>query len=276
MMVRPPAPPPPGARPTMLSPTPPPPPGGGLGPPVFRGGLGPPAFHGGLGPLHPQPFLPGGGGGGGWAPTGPSFPIPVPVPVPGGGGGGGGGGDGQPPDPQQQVLWLVNVDNFGTFDQGMQVTDEQQIQQGDQQTLQQVQQDQYTSTLPCLKQGDSGQVTVILPDGQKPSDGGWASDQQPCPANPQSDTLEPVGVQSQDQPSQDQQAQAAGMQVGQQAYNWGYGTYAQAYYGCSTVQGPCGWRCYAPSGVWPLMYPYQPGSGCCGPAGPSDTGVVGR
>jgi len=249
------------------------PPGGGghLGPPVMRGGhFGPPIVKGGH---HGPPFWPGGGGGGGgWGP-GPTFPIPVPVPVPGeGGGGGGGGGDGQPPDQQQQVLWLVNVDNFGTFDQGMQVTDEQQIQQGDQQTLQQVQQDQYTSTLPCLKQGDSGQVTVILPDGQKPSDGGWASDQQPCPANPQSDTLEPVGIQTQDQ----QQAQAQGMQVGQQAYNWGYSTYAQGYHECSTVQGPCGWRCYAPSGVWPLMYPYQPGSGCCGPGGPSDMGVVGH
>ena len=147
-----------------------------------------------LGP--PIAFFPGGGGG--W--PGGGGPSPD-----GGGGGGGGGGDGQP---QQFNLWLVDVTNFGTFEQGMQVTNEQQVAQGDQQQLQQQQAEQYTATLPCLTPGGAGQVTVILPDGQKPSDGqGWGSTGQPCATDPNAQNLEPVGVAP--PPGQQQQPTAA-------------------------------------------------------------------
>jgi hypothetical protein len=91
------------------------------------------------------------------------------------------------------VLWLVDVDAFGTFEQGMQVKNEQQIAQGPPDQLQQQQQDQFTAVLPCVQPAASGRITVILPDGQKPSDGqGWASSGQPCASDPHA--LEPVGV----------------------------------------------------------------------------------
>lgn len=136
----------------------------------------PPAF----GP--PVSFFPGGGG---W-PGGGGAPAPD-----GGGGGGGGGGDGG----GQFNLWLVDVTDFGTFEQGMQVTSEQQVAQGDLVQLQQQQADQYTATLACVAPAGTGQVTVILPDGQKPSDGqGWGSTGQPCATDPNAQNLEPVGI----------------------------------------------------------------------------------
>ena len=128
---------------------------------------------------------------------------------------GGGGGDGQP---QQFNLWLVDVQNFGSFEQGMQVTNERQIAQGPQDQLQQQQADQCTAVLPCLAPAGSGQVTVILPDGQKPSDGqGWASSSQPCASDPNGQTLEPVGVAQ--PPGQAQQAATGWMPT---AYGWTY------------------------------------------------------
>jgi hypothetical protein len=165
-----------------------PPPGGGcLHGECFK----PPST---LGP--PIAFFPGGGGG--W--PGGGGPSPD-----GGGGGGGGGGDGQP---QQFNLWLVDVTNFGTFEQGMQVTNEQQLAQGDPQQLQRQQAEQYTATLPCLAPAGTGQVTVILPDGQKPSDGqGWGSTGQPCATDPNAQNLEPVGTA---QPQQQQPVAATG------------------------------------------------------------------
>jgi hypothetical protein len=125
--------------------------------------------------------------GGGWGWGGPGVPgVMMP--------GGGGGGDGSPGQPQA-TLWLVDVDGFGTFEGGMQVKNEQVVAQGDPQDLQQQQADKCTSVLPCVPPGGSGQVTVILPDGQKPSDGqGWASSQNPCPSDPNTQNLEPVGV----------------------------------------------------------------------------------
>jgi hypothetical protein len=101
----------------------------------------------------------------------------------------------------------VDVTNFGTFEHGMQVTNEQQVAQGDPQQLQQQQAEQYTATLPCLAPAGTGQVTVILPDGQKPSDGqGWGSTGQPCATDPNAQSLEPVGIAP---PPADQQSAAA-------------------------------------------------------------------
>jgi len=143
-------------------------------------------------PIHgypPPPAYPWGGGGGGWPAGG--------VPGAGGPGGppGGGGDGGGSPQPSQFNLWVVDVQAFGTFEQGMQVTNEQQVAQGDLAQLQQQQSDQYTAVLPCLAPGSDGRITVILPDGQKPSDGqGWASSGQSCPTDPNAQSLEPVGV----------------------------------------------------------------------------------
>ena len=155
----------------------------------------------------PIQFWPGGGwpGDGGGGPPG----MPGP-PGPPGDGGDGGGGDGD----KKFALWTVDVDRFGTFEGGMQVNAENNVQQGDEDTLKQQQDEQYTAVLPCLAPGASGRVTVILPDGQKPSDGKWASSQQPCPANPSADTLEPVG-QAQEQPQDQQQDQPGAAGVGQ-------------------------------------------------------------
>ena len=126
-----------------------------------------------------QQQQPGGGWGWGGGPGGGGGPP---------GGGGGGGGDGQ------FVLWQVDVDDFGSFDQGMQVTGEQQISQGSMDDMTQQQSDRCTAVLPCMTPGGSGQVSIILPDGQKPSDQGWSSSGQPCASDPTAQNLEPVGI----------------------------------------------------------------------------------
>jgi hypothetical protein len=110
----------------------------------------------------------------------------------------------------------VDVTNFGTFDQGMQVTNEQQIAQGDQEKLQKQQAEECTAKLPCLAPSGTGQVTVILPDGQKPSDGhGWSSTGSPCAVDPNAQNLEPVGVV--EQPGQQPSAATGWMPT---AYGW--------------------------------------------------------
>jgi len=173
--------PPPGTA-SHQPPPPPPPPPGHHGPP--RRGMPPPPVWGGGGP--------GGPGGPDDGPPPPPVvvaPPPPPPPPPNGG-----GGDDQP----KYNLWLVDVTAFGTFAEGMQVQNEQMVAQDDQDKLQQKQQNEITPILPCVLPKGSGRVSVILPDGKKPSDGsGWGSSQQPCPANPQGGTLEPVGVADQ-------------------------------------------------------------------------------
>lgn len=242
--------PPPSAPPADFKAPPPgmmgPPPGGmhPVGPPFT-----PPTP--GLGP--PIQVWPGGGGGGGWGDGG-GGPMGPPGPPGdgGGGGGGGGGGDGD----KQFALWTVDVDHFGTFESGMQVNAEQNVQQGDQDTLKQEQDEKYTAVLPCLAAGASGRVTVILPDGQKPSDGKWQSSQQPCPANPSGDTLEPVG-QAQDQAQDQQQPQPSAAGVGQMWFD-------QSPYGLpyGLPPGALGTYCCSPMGNVPLHAPAVAGSPC--------------
>jgi len=99
----------------------------------------------------------------------------------------------------------VDVDGFGSFEEGMQVNDEQPVAQGSEDDLTQQQADDYTATLPCVPPNGSGQVTVILPEGQKPSDQGWQSSGQPCPSDPDGQGLEPVGIvpeEAQDAPDE--------------------------------------------------------------------------
>ena len=201
MMSRPPA--SPAASPGMFSPTPSPGGGGRKPPPLVH--VAPHASPPHTPPLHPNPggglglglgWGWGGGPGGGYG--GPPGPDGGGPPGPGDGGGG----------PPSLNLWLVDVDKFGSFDAGMVVKNEQQVGQGDPDTLQQQQHDQFTAVLPCVIPGAAGRVTIILPDPQKPSEGGWQSSPQACPANPSANTLEPVGVAA-------QAAAASGYGVGQ-------------------------------------------------------------
>ena len=76
----------------------------------------------------------------------------------------------------------------------MQVTGEQQISQGSMDDMTQQQSDRCTAVLPCMTPGGSGQISIILPDGQKPSDQGWSSSGQPCASDPTAQNLEPVGI----------------------------------------------------------------------------------
>jgi hypothetical protein len=117
----------------------------------------------------------------------------------------------------------------------MVVRGEQQIAQGDFPTLQQQQHDQYTTVLACVAPGTSGRVSVILPDGQKPSDGaGWQSSQLACPTNPQANTLEPVGVVA---PAAATSGYGVGQWAGGHCCTGGYRTCALPY--AKPLGAPC-------------------------------------
>jgi hypothetical protein len=122
----------------------------------------------------------------------------------------------------------------------MQVNNEDQVAQGEEDDLKQ-QQDQYTATLPCVDPGGSGQITVILPDGQKPSDGqGWKASGQPCASDPDGHGLEPVGIADQGAATGWIATEFGWVPCRRSAPSyWGYydGIYSGGYDGYYTYQG---------------------------------------